>query len=339
MTANLHDVAERAGVSVRTVSNVVNGFTRVAPATRERVQRVIDELGYRPNMAARNLRTGRTGLIALVLPELDVPYFAELTRAVIEQAGKAGYTVVIDQTDGDPQREYDIVMNGARSAMADGLIFSPIGLGAADLRDRQSKTPIVLLGERVVDASIDHVMIDNVAAARTVTAHLIAVGRQRIAAIGIQPGEPFQTAKLRERGYVEALVAAGMTPDPELMRPTPAFHRACGASEMAQLLALPHPPDAVFCFNDLLALGALRTALSQNCRVPEDIAIAGFDDIEDGRYSTPSLTTVRPDKEQIATRAVDLLMRRIQGETHAPVEEPADFWLTVRESTRGRTRG
>ncbi|MGW1339590.1 LacI family DNA-binding transcriptional regulator [Kribbella sp. NPDC002412] len=335
MPATLREVAERAGVSVRTVSNVVNDFPQVAPETRARVQRALDELGYQPNAVARTLRRGRSGLIALVLPELDVPYFAELTRAVIEQAASAGYTVVVDQTDGDPVRERELVMRGNRAAMFDGLIFNPLALGDADLRDRPSSTPVVLLGERVVQGGLDHIMIDNVGAAELATRHLIDLGRQRIAAIGDQSDESRKTGQLRTQGYRSALHAADMEVVSELIRPTEFFHRSDGAAAMAELLALPDPPDAVFCYNDLLALGALRTILSRGLRVPGDIALVGFDDIEDGRYSTPSLTTIRPDKTQIAKHAVQLLLSRLDGDQSPPAELPADYDLVIRESTTG----
>jgi DNA-binding LacI/PurR family transcriptional regulator len=323
-------------VSIRTVSNVVNGSAKVAQETRLRVQLVLDEMGYQPNAVARTLRNGRSGLIALVLPELDVPYFAELTRAVIERAARSGYTVVIDQTDGDPQRERDLVTRGNRAALFDGLIFSPIGLGDEDLADRPSKAPVVLLGERVHGHTFDHVVIDNISAARIAVQHLAGLGRRRIAAIGHQPDETRQTAQFRTRGYHEALAAAGLPAEERLMRPVQFFHRADGAAAMASLLALDDPPDAVFCYNDLLALGALREILRRGLRVPQDIALVGFDDIEDGRYATPSLTTISPDKAQIARLAVDLLLRRLDGDETPPVELSADYSLVVRESTTGR---
>jgi len=336
VSVTLRHVAERAGVSIRTVSNVVNDFPHVAPQTRARVQQVLEELGYQPNTAARTLRRGRTGMIALVLPELDVPYFAELTRAVIEHATNHGYTVVIDQTDGDPARERDLVMRGSRAALFDGLIFSPLALGGADLRDRPIKQPVVLLGERIVHSGLDHIMIDNVAAARTATQHLIDIGRRRIAAIGDQRHVTRQTARLRTQGYLDALRAAGLPAEDDLICQTAYFHRADGAQAMTRLLQPDNPPDAVFCYNDLLALGALRTALRHGMRVPDDIAIVGFDDIEDGRYSTPSLTTISPDKTQIARLAIDLLMRRLGGDEAPPLELTTDFHLAVRESTEMR---
>jgi DNA-binding LacI/PurR family transcriptional regulator len=339
----LKEVAALAGVSVKTVSNVVSGSAYVAPPTREKVERALAELDYRPNLSARNLRRGRTGVIALALPELDAPYFAELSRFVIDAAAERGWTVLIDQTDGLPGRERQ-VLQGIREQLIDGLVFSPIAVGRDELAARTDSTPMVLLGERVQDGPTHHVAIDNQRAAREVTEHLISLGHTRIAAIGAQDNPSANTAHLRLAGYREALEAAGLPCDEALVPETGSYHRADGAALMRRLLELPEPPQAVFCCNDLLALGALRTALISGLRVPEDVALAGFDDIEDGRYSTPTLTTVSPDKEHIARVAVDLLDslisvggRRANGRGADDVrvrEVEADYRLIVRESTR-----
>src|SRR4051812_14335855 len=143
----LRDVAEQAGVSVKTVSNVVNGYTHVSPEMRERVQRVLDETGYRPNLTARSLRAGRTGVIALALPELANPYFAELTRAVVREAEALGWTVLVDETDGLRERE-SVVAEGIRHHLIDGVILSPVTLGVTDLERRTPEdVALVLLGE------------------------------------------------------------------------------------------------------------------------------------------------------------------------------------------------
>ena len=346
--ARLQDVASRAGVSLATVSNVVNGHTNVSAATRAKVHSAIDELNYRPNMAARNLRRGRSGLIALAVPELDIPYFAELAAHLVSAAERHGWTVLVDQTGGDAERER-LVMDGFRSQLIDGLIFSPLATGRHELVARRDTTPMVLLGERVFDGPSDHVSIDNVAAARAATEHLLHAGRRRIAAIGEQQRPSAGTARLRLRGYVEALAAAGLPVDDDLVVPSQSYHRADGAAAMTALLSLPSPPDAIFCFNDLLALGAIRVLHERGIRVPADIAVVGFDDIEDGRYSTPSLTTVRPDKKGIAELAVQLLAEQLdegagperqgrQGRQARPSRSPreliAPFDLAIRESTR-----
>jgi DNA-binding LacI/PurR family transcriptional regulator len=331
----LKHVAEAAGVSVKTVSNVVNGYAHVTDATRTRVQQAIDELNYRPNLAARNLRQGRSDVIALALPELDLPYFAELARSVIKSAEARGWTVLIDQTDGLVERE-QLVIDGIRGRLIDGLIFSPIALGADELGRRRDTVPLVLLGERVYDGPADHVSIDNVAAGRVATGHLVGLGRRRIAAIGDQPRPQSQTAHLRRRGYEEALADAGLPVLPDLLIEVDAYHRADGAAAARQLMALPEPPDAIFCFNDLMALGTLRALLELGVRVPQDVAVVGWDDIEDGRYSTPTLTTISPDKQQIAALAVDFLAARLGvGRSEPPREVTAGFTLAVRESTGG----
>ncbi|WP_084966077.1 LacI family DNA-binding transcriptional regulator, partial [Thermoactinospora rubra] len=317
MAVRLRDVAQLAGVSVKTVSNVVNGYAHVAPATRARVERALAQLGYRPNVSARNLRQGRTGVIALALPELDAPYFAELARCVIAAAAEHRWLVVIEQTDGRLARERQ-VLDGVRDHRVDGLIFSPIAIGAEELAARADATALVLLGERIWDGPADHVAIDNVRAAREVTEHLIGLGRTRIAALGVQDAAVSGTAPLRLAGYRQALAAHHLA---ELCAPVERYHRAEGAAAMAALLAGPARPDAVFCFNDLLALGALRTILAAGLRVPEDIALAGLDDIEDGRFSTPTLTTIAPDKAQLARLAVDLLKLRLEGGAGRPPRE------------------
>ncbi|MEU5563970.1 LacI family DNA-binding transcriptional regulator [Micromonospora musae] len=335
MRHRLKDVAERAGVSVKTVSNVVNGYAHVRPDTRARVEEAIGALNYRPNLSARNLRKGRTGVIALAVPELDIPYFAELARHVVTAAADLGWTVLIDQTGGGREQER-VVASGITDHLIDGLIFSPLALTADDLINLDG-TPMVLLGERVAHGPADHVVIDNVAAAREITNHLVGLGRRRIAAIGSQRTPEGASARLRLDGYRNALEEAGLGYDEALVAPAPVWHRADGAAAMRNLLSSGVRPDAVFCFNDTLALGALRALHEAGLRVPEDVAVAGFDGIEDGRFSVPTLTTIAPDKEQIAMLAVELLANRIDGDRSAePRELAAPYRLESRESTQGR---
>ena len=334
--SRLADVATLAGVSVKTVSNVVNGYAHVSASTRAKVDAALAQLDYRPNLAARNLRRGRSGIVALALPELEVPYFAELARHVVEAARERGWTVLIDQTDGDRERE-QLVMDSFGTQLIDGLILSPIASGATELAARRSTTPMVLLGERVYAGPADHVSIDNVAAARTAVSHLLGLGRRRVAAVGAQSQPSAGTARLRARGYVEAIRAAGLEVDRDLIVPAGSFSRDEGARAVDTLLDLPRRPDAIFCFNDLLALGALRRLHERRVRVPTDVAVVGIDDIEDGRWATPTLTTIQPDKEQIARLAVQLLADRLDDHegpaAGKPQELEAAFQLVVRESS------
>ncbi|MEU6477974.1 LacI family DNA-binding transcriptional regulator [Streptomyces sp. NPDC047017] len=337
--ATLRDVARRAGVSIRTVSNVVNGSVPVSEELRTRVESALEELDYRPNLVARNLRRGRTGMLALVVPELDVPYFAELAREVITAARAHGYVVMLDQTDGDGERERELLGRESRATMFDGLLLSPLALSVDELRDRTNRVPVVLLGEHIFNGNFHHVAIDNIAAAREATEHLVALGRRRIAAIGDQPYSTGETAQLRTIGYRQALERAGLEVDADLVVPTPRFHRRFGAQAMERLLSLPEPPDAVFCYNDLLAIGVMHTLTLAGVRVPEDIAVIGVDGIQEGEYSTPTLTTIAPDKAQIAHLAVSTLVRLIEGTAPPPADSKAPYRLVVRDSTAsgGRT--
>jgi DNA-binding LacI/PurR family transcriptional regulator len=183
--ATLKDVAARAGVSIKTVSNVVNERPYVTDDTRGRVRAAIDALHYRPNLSARHLRTGRLGVLALAIPDLGNTYFADIGKTVGIAAATHGYTVLLDHTGGDRASE-SLAINGLRPHLIDGVLLSPLALEMEDLRPDLVATPLVLLGERLFGAPHDHVAPDNVAAARLATTHLIALGRRRIAAIGVQ---------------------------------------------------------------------------------------------------------------------------------------------------------
>ncbi len=340
MPPGLKDVAARARVSIKTVSNVVNGYVHVAPGTRARVQAAIDALGYVPNLTARRLRSGRSGVIALAVPELRAPYFAELAGMIVRAAEPRSWTVLIDQTDGNADRERDL-LSGLRRHAIDGLILSPVGL-APDELDRRRRVPTVLLGERFRDGPADHVAIDSVAAAADATRHLLRLGHRRIAAIGA-PDRPSAVTRLhRLAGYRAALAEAGIAADPALEAPVAGLHRVDGAAAMAWLLDSGDPPDAVFCFTDPLAFGAIRTLRERGFDVPGDVAVIGFDDIEEGRYATPSLSTVAPDTARIAQLAVDLLAARL-GDGPAAAAPPREICvqhrLVARESTLGRPGG
>jgi DNA-binding LacI/PurR family transcriptional regulator len=334
MPVTMRDVARRAGVSVKTVSNVVNGYPYIRESTRSKVLEALDALGYQMNISARNLRSGRTGIIALAVPELSLPYFAELADAVIRAAEEHGLTVLIEQTNAVRDRELT-VLSTARAHLVDGLLFSPLALGPADAGHLHTPIPTVLLGERIFHGPVDHVVIDNVNGSRAATEHLIATGRRRIAVIGTHPGEELGTATIRYDAYLSAMRDAGMRPLKTLAAPAGLWHRDTGAAAMTRLLHSGTRLDAVFALNDTLALGALRVLVRHGVRVPDDVAIAGFDDIEEARYSTPTLTSVDPGREQIARMAVDLLVERMSGSGTEHKEVVAPYRLRVRESTTG----
>lgn len=334
MVATMHDVARLAGVSIKTVSNVVNDYPHVREETRARVLRAIEDLDYQVNVAARNLRTGRTGIIALAVPELSLPYFAELADAVIEAADARGLTVLIEQHGGNRQREVEVI-SGTRRHLTDGLIFSPLGLGPGDEGLLEVDFPLVLLGERFFHDDVDHVTMQNVEAARAATEYLVGLGRRRIAAIGVHPGEVVGSAGLRLVGYHQALDAAGVPRDDALLGEAGLWHRATGASAMAAMLDAGVRPDAVFGFNDAMALGAMHELQVRGLRIPQDVAVIGFDDVDEGAYANPALSTVDPGRQQIATTAVEMLLDQVQGRgaPRRPRRVYADFRVLRRGST------
>jgi DNA-binding LacI/PurR family transcriptional regulator len=334
MRSTMKQVATRAGVSIKTVSNVVNGYQHVTVETRMRVQAAIDELGFVPNAAARSLRSGRSGVLALALPELHAPYFAELAHHIVHAARGRGWTILVDETRGELAQER-LAASGIRPHLIDGLIFSPLALQASDLPEGGTAPPLVLLGERVSGATVDLVTVDNIAVAAAAVEHLAGLGRRRIAALGVQTTAAGVTARLRLEGYLLGLGRAGLEVDPALIVHADPWHREQGADAARAVLALSEPPDAMVCFNDLLALGALRALAEAGVRVPDEVAVIGVDDIEDARYSSPSLSTVALDTQQIAEAALELLAARIDGATGPARTITAGHRLVVRESTGG----
>ncbi|MFD7313596.1 LacI family DNA-binding transcriptional regulator [Streptomyces sp. NPDC056652] len=331
----IKDVARYAGVSPKTVSNVINDFEHVSEQTRAAVREAIDALGYRVNIAGRQLRQGRTGMITLAVPELDVAYFSELAKHVMAEADRRGRTVLLHQTEGVREREL-AALHGFDTQFSDGVILSPLSLLPRDLATRDQRLPVVLLGERPVAGGTDHVGIDNVRAAREATAHLLSRGRRRIAVLGGAVRGRQGTDRLRTDGYRQALEAAGLPFTADLVVPVEAYHWRDGARAAAALLAKEPHPDALLCLNDHLALGALRTLYEQGRSVPGDLDVVGFDDIEASRFSVPSLTTVAPDKPEIARAAVSLLLERIdEPDTGALQDHVAGHRLIVRESSGG----
>lgn len=317
----LADIAARVGVSTKTVSNVVNGTGWVGDAVRQQVNEAIRELGYRPNLAARQLRGGSSGLLALCVPNLREPYFAEFASEFVDAARTRGLTVLVTQSKG--QRSVELAMLESENLPAlDGLVFSPLSLTADDTAARRSTVPLVLIGEHgesLASDSIAHVGSDNTAAAEAATALLIERGRRRIAVIGLQSAE-FDTARLRFEGYKRALAAAGIALDPDLLIEVERYSRADGSHGIETLLERGVEFDAVFCFNDTLAFGALYTLGVHRISVPDQVQVMGYDNIEEGSFIVPALSSVDPGVANACGMILDLLTgppEKLHG--HIPV--------------------
>jgi DNA-binding LacI/PurR family transcriptional regulator len=335
MAVTMHDVARVAGVSIKTVSNVINDYPYLKPETRQRVLDAIETLGYRPNVSARGLRSGRTGVISLIIPEIRHAYFAELADEVMRAAGAKGLSVIIEQSNGDRERELAL-LQGPRPTTVDGILYSVLGLEEQDAHLLDNvQTPMVLLGERIFHGPTDHVTMQNVESTRAATEHLLGLGRRKIVAFGAHAGETVGSAGLRLDGYRQALQAAGVAFDPGLVVEVGDWFRKNGADAMHQLLATGQSFDGLVAFNDLIGLGAMRVMQEAGIRVPEDVAIIGFDDIDETRYSLPTLSSINPGKAEIARAAVGYLQERIAaGSRHIePREYLAEFSLVARESS------
>ncbi|SEH02011.1 DNA-binding transcriptional regulator, LacI/PurR family [Nonomuraea solani] len=319
-----------------TVSHVINDHPHVKNETRERVLRAIAELDYRVNVAARNLRTGRTGTIGLAVAEVDRPYYGQLAAAIIAAAARHGLKVAIEQTGASREGELDALAL-SRNRLYDGLILSTVGLGPADTELLKVDYPVVILGERIFDGPVDHVAMPNVDGARAATAHLIERGCRRVALIdgGFQ-GDEVDVSSLRYTGYREALDAAGIAFDPGLVAPIDALTMEAGAAAARRLADSGADFDGAFCVTDTVAIGVLRGLADRGVAVPARVKVIGFDNIAEGAYTVPSLSTIDPDHTLMADTAVDLLAQRLteKGKNKREAREfISRFSVVAREST------
>jgi len=314
MSRNLtiEEVARQAGVSRATVSRVVNGDARVSPATRERVQRVIAEHGYSPNAAARALARRRTQAIGLATdaPMTELfghPYFTLLIQGIAEACERRGYGLVLTpMVSHTPEG-----LRNIRRGHLDGVVVSTVAVGDAFLaRLDDVGLPYALVGRHPARPEIPAVTADNVAGGRMAAEHLLHLGYRRIAAISGTPGLGSTLDRLE--GYTQALSAAGITPQEEWVVPGDYTERG-GYRAMQRLLALRPRCEAVFCGNDLTAIGAMRALSEAGLRVPDDVAIVGYDDVPVARLVDPPLTTVRQPITEIGRLAAERLIDRLEG--------------------------
>jgi DNA-binding LacI/PurR family transcriptional regulator len=331
MRATVRDVARRAQVSPKTVSNVVNGTSPVSPETRRRVEVALRELDYVPNLSARGLRNGRTGVIALALPDLSTPYSASITHAFVAAASRRQLTVQIEESAGSPDREAQL-LSRARAQLVDGLVLNPVLLETSAVQPGVSLPPVVMIGE-VEQPAVDHLWTDNVAALRELTQLLLDEGHRRIAILGRMPSASYH---LRVQGYREALRAAGLQLDPSLEIDVDSWTAVGGADAIRGHLARHGLPEAIICCTDTLAMGVLSALWGEGYRVPDDVSVVGYDDVPEAAIAVPPLTTVHFDRAAIAEGALDLLARRIADPDRARTVAVLPHRIIRRKSTRPR---
>lgn len=332
MSVTLQDVAAVAGVSIKTVSNVVRGYQHVRPSTRARVQQAIDELGYLPHSTARRLATGRTGMVAFALPAIEAPYFAELAALMSTEVDGFDYRLLIEQTTGGLEEER-AVLRGREQGLIDGLVFQPTFLDADAIEEFRGTTPLVLLGEMPAPSAVDHVMVDNIAAARTATFHLLQSGRTRVAFLGRNHRVGHTTATLRLQGYRSALEESGAVRSDDLLIPMTQFGAFAAEAAVSDALKAGTRFDGLVCFDDLSAIGAMKALARAGRVVPDDVAVVGWDDILMTQFTAPSLTTIRPEKATLVQTAFSFLRDRMAGERGDGRHALVGFDLVVRGST------
>ncbi len=338
--ATIYDVSKRAGVSASTVSRVLNNNPQVAPELRQLVMDAVNAMNFVPSGTARSLKTKRTERIALVIPDINNPFFPEMAHGVQDACEARGYHLILSNTDDDPERESRYLKMLAKVGV-DGLIITPSVPGtnrrAAEKRLEQDllmlQVPVVGIFVAPVTPQADQICVDEDLTGFRATEHLLALGHTRI---GLLQGEANSAVtELRRAGFLRALNAHGLTPNPVWMLNGHA-RREGGHAAMQQLLALSDRPSAVFAINDVMALGALAAAHEANLRVPEDIAVIGVDNIAESATSYPPLSTVAmPNNYDQGYTAAQVLLERI----HAPNKNASrrtivfETQLVVRAST------
>ncbi len=325
--ATVYTVAERAGVSIATVSRTLAGSPKVASLTRQRVLQVVDELNYVPHPAARRLAHQRTDTIALVFPDISGPYYSSVIRGVEQATGVHDYNVLIYGTR-DKARS-DQFLRGLTSKI-DGLIFLARSIEEDYLAWLQKQDiPFVLIGPSAPLAPSDSVSVDNLHGAYQAARHLLWHGHRRIAIITGPSNSP--DCRQRLDGYKRALREAGLSLPPEWII-TGNFQYEGGRTAMVQLCQQDSPPTAVLAANDEMAMGAISAARQYRLRLPEDMAIIGFDDIQVAGMIDPPLTTVLQPMQRLGEKAVELLFQRIRTQGAPWQNEILPTHLVVRRS-------
>ncbi|WEV67052.1 LacI family DNA-binding transcriptional regulator [Bifidobacterium sp. ESL0769] len=339
----LRSVAEVAGVSLKTASNVINGTGRMTDATRKRVKSVIEDMGYRVNIAARNLNRGLTGFITLAVPSLTPPYLARLANRVIDEARKHGYSVyVTTYAEGSAKGARD-VLHSFNPTVSDGMILSMSEFEDISPEDFDVDYPLVVVGSRTTWRRADHVTPDDIQAAESATAYMLDHGSSRIAVIGAREALDAKklrnaaegNAQLRMKGIVEECRRHRRQLDPALVGVTPGdWTISAGVRATHQLIDTGVPFDGLIALNDQLAFGALFALATSGIRVPGQVQVIGFDNIEESAYLQTPLTTMDSCLDWTAPTAVERIIGRIHGEITSPELLKVKSKLIVRQTTR-----
>ena len=326
------DVARRARVSRATVSRVLNQYAHVRPEMRARVQRAMQVLGYRPDAVARSLARRETRTLGLVVADITNPFYAETARAVLDTAKANGYHVILCNTDNQPrvQEEYVEVL---RQRRVDGIIFGSVFLDDPVVETLVAADyPCLMYNRRLRSRRGNYIVLDNVRASRDVTRHLVALGHRRVGFVSGLPN--ISTTAERLRGYREALRESGLSADRDLIRPG-AFQAGTAQEAAQDLLKRRGRPTAIVASNDLMALGVIQAAADLGVRIPEELAVVGFDDIEIADHPRVQLTTMAQQKAEmgrLAALGVLEIIRCGAGRACVPLQQTLAPTLIIRRT-------
>jgi LacI family transcriptional regulator, galactose operon repressor len=330
----IKEVAKRAGVSIATVSRAINAPEKVHPRTVQRVRRAIEHLGYRPNLTARALKTGRTNMVGLIVPDLLYSFFAELARGLSGVLREKGISVVITSSEEDPDLEQRAIDHFLDRGV-DALLVASVQLDKETFQKvTKRKVPFILLDRLIPGLAANFVGVDDEAVGFIATEHLIQIGCRNIAHIS---GTRVSTARGRLVGYKRALSAHNVEVNPDLIVAVEKQDEsadAAGYRAAMKLLALPNPPDGIFCFSDPVAVGAMNAILTKGLRIPEDVALMGSANLHFDNLLRIPLSTVDQCSEMMGQQAAHLAINLI--EAGAPTEPKVCYLapkLVVREST------
>lgn len=328
--ANIQQVAKQAGVSVATVSRVLNGQGTVTAKTRVKVEDAIQKLNYEPSILGRNLRNSESRILLILIPKISNPFYSEIINGIETTALRHHYNILLCETDSNPDRE-NIYFDLVRKKMADGIISMDPAVNVDSLMKLSESHPIIQCSEYTVESGIPYVTIDNEEAAYRAVKHLTRLGHEKIALINSD--ETFLYARQRKSGYQRALEEHGIPIHDDYICHTQQLSFEYGQQAMRKIISLNDRPTAVFAVSDMLAIGSLKEISNNGLKVPDDIALAGFDNIDFSNMTNPALTTVAQPMYKMGTVAAKMLIDKIHGKEVESIL--LNYELVIRESTSG----
>ncbi len=329
--ATMRDVAERAGVSITSVSHFINNSRPISEPLKERIALAMAELDFHPNALARSLRLKQTKSVGIIVPDSSNPFFADVTRSIEKALFTHHYNVILGNSDGDLDRAL-LYLKVMTERQVDGLIFIDVGASGDVLNTalRSLNIPVILIDRIVPGVEVDYVTVTNTQGGFDATRHLISLGHRRIACL---TGPQSLTASMeRLTGYRQALKEANITPDENLIY-TGNFQFESGYEGARQLLSRSPRPTAIFACNDLMAVGVMRAAAELGFAVPAELSVVGFDDIPLAKFSAPALTTIAQPTEQIGILTANRFLRRMQNQDLPPEQQILETELLIRQTT------